>query len=237
MSSSQTATLGIQLRSTGFYVLSVLCFLPFLLCFPVLWMPRRFLVGLGCRYLRLQMWLLRVVCGVRHEILGRENLPAAPFLIASQHESSWETLFFQELLPDPVMFAKKEVFGYPIVGMVAQGVGHIPVDRGGSVDGMREALDKGVAVVRGGRNLLIFPAGTRRRHDKGRIQSGIGVLYAKAQVPVVPILLNSGVCWPSGTLLKYPGTITVRVLPPIPPGLDRQSFLTRLSEDMAPDHP
>lgn len=224
----------IKLRTVLFYSLSALFAVPFLLLFPGILFPRVFTLTVTGMFLRLQLVLLRVVCGIRYEVCGREHLPDGPCLIASQHESSWETLFFQILLDAPVMFAKKEVFHYPLLGTLSRKIGHIPVDRQGSVDAMREGFRVGRDVVHSGRKLLIFPTGTRRVNtdDPVVIQSGVGVLYQLAATPVVPILLNSGSCWPSGTLLKYPGTITVRILPPIASGLGRREFLEQLKADL-----
>lgn len=229
------------LRSLVFYLLSVVLALPFLLLLPGLLLPRGVVLAvIGC-YLRLQLWLLGVICGVRYQLLGQEHLPQGACLIAAQHESAWETLFFQILLGQPVMFAKQEVFRYPLIGLLARKIGHIPVDRGGSADAVRDGFRRGGEAAAAGRKLLVFPTGTRgAREQKPRVlQSGVAVLYQLLGLPAVPVLLNSGQCWPANSLLKHPGTITVRLLPPIEPGLDRQSFLARLTGDLntalAPD--
>lgn len=217
-----------------FYGLSGICAVPFLLLLPLLVLPVRVTFFVAGIFLWLQLGLLRVICGIRYEVSGRENLPDGPCLIASQHESSWETLYFQVLLDKPVMFAKKEVFSYPVLGLVARKVGHIPVDRKGSADAMREGFRAGREAVQNGRKLLIFPTGTRQLEADRQVplQTGVGVLYQLAGKPVVPVLVNSGRCWPSGSLLKYPGTITVRILPAIPEGLDRGIFLERLGREL-----
>lgn len=219
----------VRIRSGVFYVMSVAALLPFLLFLPTLLLPPRIPMAIGALYLHLQLFLLKVICGIRYRVEGAENLPKDGYLIASQHESSWETLYFQVLLDQPVMFAKKEVFSYPLVGLLARKFGHIPVDRSGSADAMREGFRAGREAANSGRNLLIFPTGTRGAVKRSQIQSGIGVLYQLINKPVVPVLLNSGGCWPSGTLLKFPGTINVRILPAIPVGMDRRAFLDELS--------
>ncbi|MCW9043954.1 MAG: 1-acyl-sn-glycerol-3-phosphate acyltransferase [Pseudopelagicola sp.] len=228
MAPHQDPTFGIRIRSTLFYVLSGVAAVPFLLFFPVLFLREQYVLWIGSRYLWVQLVLLRLVCGIRYEVEGRENLPKGPCLIASTHESSWETLFFHLLLDQPVMFAKREVFSYPLIGLVARKAGHIPVDRQGSLETMREGFRAGAAVVARGRKLLIFPGGTRQLGAPKRIQSGVGVIYGLVEVPAVPVIVRSGACWPAGSLLKYPGTITVRILPPIATGLDRRDFLKTL---------
>ena len=220
-----------------FYVVSGLCALPFLLLLPGLVLPVRATFIVTDAYLRVQLYLLRTICGIEYQVFGKEHLPQGACLIASQHESSWETLFYQVVLDRPVMFAKKEVFRYPIIGLISRKLGHIPVDRQGSVDAMRQGFEAGRKAVAQGRKLLIFPTGTRRQSagSKVVIQSGVGVLYQLAGVSVVPVLVNSGASWPSSTLIKYPGKVTVRILPQIPAGLDRREFLQRVAKQLNQD--
>lgn len=227
----------LRFRSVLFYVVSGLCALPFLLFLPVLVLPVRYTFAVTDTYLRLQLFLLRGICGIEYQVFGKEHLPKGSCLIASQHESSWETLFFQVVLDRPVMFAKKEVFGYPIIGLTSRKLGHIPVDRQGSVDAVRQGFEAGRDAVAQGRKLLIFPTGTRRQSGEAKvtIHSGVGVLYQLAGVSVVPVLVNSGESWPSSTLVKYPGKISVRILPQIPAGLDRREFLERIENQLNQD--
>ena len=229
MDDHERKTMGIRLRSALFYLLSGVAFLPFLLCFPVFFLPERYLLAVGAAYLRVQLWLLRVICGIHYRVEGAEHLPEGPCLIASTHESAWETLFYHLLLDQPVMFAKREVFSYPVVGLLARKAGHVPVDREGAPDAMRKMFRAGVKALERGRKLLIFPGGTRQPGPPKRIQGGVGVLYGLARVAAVPVQVRSGHCWPPGRLLKYPGTITVRILPPIPAGLERREFLDLLT--------
>lgn len=233
MAKGKAAALGTRVRSALFYAFSLVAILPFLLFLPTLLLPAKYPMAVCNAYLHLQLWLLKVVCGVKYEIEGLENLPNTGCLIASQHESSWETLYFQVFLGQPVMFAKREVFRYPLIGLLARKFGHIPVDRQGSVDAMREGFRAGRDVALSGRKILMFPTGTRTDRKEAPIQSGIGVLYQLVNQPTVPVLLNSGKCWPSDSFLKFPGTITVKILPPIQAGLDRRLFLTQLGDDLS----
>lgn len=234
MTKQPKTTFLVRARSIAFYGLSGVFAVPFLPLLPGLVLPAGAVFFVTDVYLRLQLFLLRVVCGIDYEVLGRENLPEGPCLIASQHESAWETLYFQVLLGRPVMFAKKEVFGYPIFGFLSRKLGHIPVDRAGSVDAVRDGFRAGREAVQNGRKLLIFPTGTRRQGvEQGKaVQSGVGVLYQLIGQPVVPVMVNSGACWPASSLMKFPGKITVRILPQIPAGLDRREFLECVSDEL-----
>jgi 1-acyl-sn-glycerol-3-phosphate acyltransferase len=84
-----------------------------------------------------------------------------------------------------------------------------------------------------GRQIVIFPEGTRRPAGaEPSYKHGIARLYAEANVPVLPIALNSGLFWRRRSLLRPPGTIAVQVLDPIPPGLEQKEFMARLQNDI-----
>lgn len=225
----------IVLRSILFHVAAVAAFLPFAPLLPLLAVPARWPVKIFYNaYLRLLAWLLAVICGVRHRVEGTENLPSGPYLLASRHESAWEVLLFPLLFDDPVAFAKQEIFSYPLGGPIARRSGHIAIDRGGDLAGLKAAFEAAKAAIRGGRSVLIFPSGTRHQEGRDRIQAGVAALYDLLDVPCVPVLLDSGRCWPPGTWLKYPGTIRVRIGAPIAPGLGRKAFTEELRHRLEP---
>ncbi len=217
-------------RSLLFFVLAGVALVPFLVVWPFKRGALHSVRMLADQYLSVLRFLLRVVCGIDYCLQGLEHLPDGPVLIASQHESTWETLFFHTLFEHPVMYAKKSIFSYPVFGSVARALGHIPVEPG--ADAMRDGFRAGVMAVKNGRRLVIFPSGTRRKQNS-EPQAGVGVLYQLAQVPVVPVRLTSGDVWPRGTWLKYPGMIEVQIGPPIKPGLDRRDFMQILSAYLA----
>jgi len=188
-------------------------------------------------YLVLQGWILKFTVGITYSVEGYENLPEAPYLIASQHESTWETLYFHMLLDAPVMYAKENIFSMPVFGPLARKMGHLPIERAVSSDKIRDRFRRGADVIAQGRSLLIFPTGTRRHGGSEKLQTGVGVVYQLCQRPVVPVLLDSGRCWPHLTWLKYPGHITVRILPPIPAGMDRRALMTELDHILLPQAP
>jgi 1-acyl-sn-glycerol-3-phosphate acyltransferase len=79
------------------------------------------------------------------------------------------------------------------------------------------------------RQIVIFPEGTRRPPGaEPRYLPGVAYLYAEIGVPCVPVALNSGLFWPRRSLRRYPGTVLVEVLDPIPPGLDKRAFMAHL---------
>ncbi|MHA6288920.1 lysophospholipid acyltransferase family protein [Maricaulis sp. CAU 1757] len=202
---------------------------------PLLLAPRRWMIGFMRIYLKL-LWLgMRVIYGVTFEVRGRENLPTGGALIASKHMSMWETLAFWDILPDPAIILKKSLVYFPIFGWYAVRLGNISIDRAGGSKALKQMLRDARKRAGEGRQVLIFPEGTRvapREHPE--FKPGIAGLYGAMNVPCVPVALNSGVFLKSYCGLKRPGRVIVEFLEPIPPGLDKRAFLdtlhTRINE-------
>ena len=98
---------------------------------------------------------------------------------------------------------------------------------------MRQMLTGVKSRLREGMNLIIFPEGTRTQPgSKKPYTPGVAFLYEQCNVPVVPVALNTGYCWPKNKVKKYPGQLTVRFLPPIAPGAERRAFLNMLYEQI-----
>jgi 1-acyl-sn-glycerol-3-phosphate acyltransferase len=205
-------------------LLSIL-YLPLLLA-PPLWMQ-----AAARLWIRLLLWLLARIVGLRHRVVGEANLPAGPFILASKHQSAWETFAFNVLLNYPVFVIKRELFWVPFYGWFAKHAGMIGIDRRGRAATLRRMVTEARAALAAHRPIVIFPEGTRTVPGAPpRYQSGIAALYQALGVPVVPCALNSGLTWGRRAFLKKPGVITVEYLPPIPPGLPREAFMTRLQD-------
>ncbi|MGD9768351.1 MAG: lysophospholipid acyltransferase family protein, partial [Pseudolabrys sp.] len=83
------------------------------------------------------------------------------------------------------------------------------------------------------RQIIIFPEGTRRAPGaEPRYKYGVAHLYAGLNTPCLPVALNSGLFWPRRSFRRYPGTIRVEILDPIPPGLGRDAFFERMQEQI-----
>jgi 1-acyl-sn-glycerol-3-phosphate acyltransferase len=84
-----------------------------------------------------------------------------------------------------------------------------------------------------GRQIVIFPEGTRRAPGaEPRYKFGVSYLYSELGVPCLPIALNSGLFWPRRSFRRFPGTVIVEILDPIPAGLTREAFAARLQHDI-----
>jgi 1-acyl-sn-glycerol-3-phosphate acyltransferase len=92
---------------------------------------------------------------------------------------------------------------------------------------LREARERAAD----GREILLFPEGTRRAPGAPPdYKSGLALLYDGLNLPCVPLALNSGLFWPRRQLIRYPGTIIVEFLEPIPAGVPRATFKKTLEE-------
>ena len=179
--------------------------------------------------------IARIVLGLRYRIEGLQRLPAGPVLLASKHQSAWETMIFHIVQPDVVVGLKYELTRIPFFGRCLLASGCIKIDRGGAAKALR-SLVKGAKAARArGETFLIFPEGTRRPVDAPPdYKPGVVALYQALGVPCVPVALNSGLFWGRRSFVKRPGTITLEILEPIPAGLPRQRFMSELESRIEP---
>jgi len=170
------------------------------------------------------------VCGVRYEVTGREHLTQdRAMLIASMHQSAFDTLLWFDLVTRCRYVVKMELIKLPLFGRLARFSGQIGVDRNAGAAAMRTLLRDGGAALAEGNHLVIFPEGTRvETGGVGTLQPGIAALARKANIAVIPVVTDSGWCWRKGAFGKRPGTIHVVIHPPIEPGLSREALMERL---------
>jgi 1-acyl-sn-glycerol-3-phosphate acyltransferase len=200
---------------------------------PTLLMPRRAILGMAKVWGRTTLWLLRVVCGIGVDWRGLEKIPPGGVLIAAKHHSTWETFALLTLFPDPSYVIKRELMWIPFFGWYCKHGGMIPVERGAGKSALTGMMAPARAALAEGRQIIIFPEGTRRAAGaEPKYKFGVAHIYAEAGVPCVPVALNSGLFWPRRRFLRFPGTITVEFLDPIPPGLERGAFFAKLQEEI-----
>lgn len=209
-----------------FYVVTALFLI---LGSPLLFAPRSWamaglrLHGLTC------IWLLRVITGTRMEVRGCEHLPAGACIVAAKHQSAWDTFALVPLFRDPAIVLKSELTLIPVYGSFCRKFEHIIVSRERAAVALKAMLATSKARAAEGREILIFPEGTRSPPGSPPdYKPGIVALYESLELPCIPLALNSGLYWPRRSIMRYPGTIVVEFLEPIPPGLDRRQFRTTL---------
>jgi 1-acyl-sn-glycerol-3-phosphate acyltransferase len=198
---------------------------------PILLLQRRAVVAWARLWIVFVLWWLRVTCGLTHRVTGLANLPTGPAIIASKHQSSWETLAVTLLFDDIAIVLKRELLFIPIVGWAMARAGNIAVARGEGASALRGLMKQARASIAARRSVVIFPEGTRVAvGDEKPYQVGTAALYRQLGLPVVPVALNSGVFWGRRKWVKRPGVITLEILPPIAPGLGREAFMATLRE-------
>ena len=224
----------ILVRSVAFNVLFYLNTLIYLIiALPTFLLPYRAVIAVAKAWGRTNLVLLRVA-GIECEIRGREKIPKGAVIVAPKHQSAWETFALLPLFDNPLFIVKRELQWIPIFGWLMIKGRMVPVDRSAGSQAIpamtARARDRTCAR---GRQLIIFPEGTRRPAGaEPRYKFGVALLYAATGVPCVPIALNSGLFWPRRSIRRLPGTVLVEVLDPIAPGLDKEAFFKRLQDDI-----
>ncbi|MEW6131726.1 MAG: lysophospholipid acyltransferase family protein [Pseudomonadota bacterium] len=165
---------------------------------------------------RLIVWAAWVICGVRYEIRGMENLPDGPVVVMAKHQSAWETIALPILLPPQALVLKKELLRIPFFGWGLAMLSPIAIDRKAGKEALRQIVVQGEARLRQGFWIMIYPEGTRVDPGKtGRYGIGGAWLATHTGTPVLPVAHNAGEVWPRHSFIKYPGTITVSIGPVI----------------------
>ena len=196
---------------------------------PLLFGPRSWAMWALALHARTELWLLKTIVGTELEVRGKEKLPKGACLVASKHQSAWETFALIPLFRDPAYLMKRELFWIPFHGWFSYKFKMIPVDRDKGPAALRRMLAEAKTRAAAGREIIIFPEGTRRAPGAlPAYKTGVFLLYEALGIPCVPVALNSGLFWPRRSLKRYPGTIIVEFLDPIPPGLSKREFLPRL---------
>lgn len=171
----------------------------------------------------------RLLLGLSFEIRGREILPAGPALIVAKHQSAWDTMIFHHLVGDPAFILKKELLSLPFIGWYLRKTGQVPIDRQAGVKALKLMVEGAKQAISEGRKVIIFPEGHRYPPGvAGEYHSGVAMLYAALEVPLIPVALNSGMFWERNAFLRRPGRITLEILPAMPTGLDRRELMSEL---------
>ena len=220
-----------KLRSVLFTVVFyIVTLFLFIVMIPTWFMPRKQALFFPIFWSKMAKVMLKVFCGINVRVEGLENLPKENgYIIASKHQSAMETTIFHRIVPNMFYVLKKELMYLPLAGFYFIKTGCIPIDRKGGTKTMRKMLQGVQKRLAQGMNLVIFPEGTRTAPGTKKPYSpGVAFLYEQCQVPVVPVALNSGYCWPKNKTMKYAGTVTVKFLKPIEPGLQKRVFSSLL---------
>lgn len=200
-------------------------------CFSFILLPYRQRYWMITRWNAFIIIAARFVCGIRWQVKGYENLPDAPVILLSKHQSAWETIFYCWLMPRPLVFVfKKSLLYIPFFGWGLAMLRMIAIDRSKRREAMAQVVQLGKRRLDAGQWVIMFPEGTRTAvGSQGKYQAGGAILAIGTQTPVVPIAVNSGDCWPRNAFIKKPGMITVSIGKPIAPeGLTASELNSRV---------
>ena len=196
------------------------------------WPARAF--ALARLWIVLTVAALRMLCGVKITVIGREHLAAGPLIVASQHRSALDALIWFTITDHPVYVMKRELERIPLVGPLLEPAGMIAIDRAGGGQALRGMLRAAAAALASGRQLVIFPEGTRVGPGQPSVLApGIAALATLSSAPIIPVATDSGRVWGRGLLLGYgpdatDTTISVVAVPPPPAGLNRPDLLAAI---------
>ena len=198
---------------------------------PTFLMSYRGIIWVAKTWGRVNLFLLKLIAGIDVEWRGVENIPKGPLIVASKHQSAWETFALLHRFDNPLFILKRELTWIPLFGWFLIKGHMVPIDRKRGKEALAAMNERARVELAKGRQLIIFPEGTRRPAGaEPRYKFGVAHIYEAEGVPCLPVALNSGLFWPRRTFLRKPGTVVVEFLDPIPPGLEKDVFFKRLQE-------
>ena len=177
------------------------------------------------------LWGARFFCGIDVEITGLDRLPPGAALLASQHQSAFDTLIWVVHLPRCSYIFKAELADIPLFGPMLSASGQIPVDRSGTIAAVRALIRGTLAAKAAGRQIVIFPEGTRVAHGMDAdVRGGFSLIAARTGLPIYPVSTDSGRYWSRRAFVKRPGLVRVHVGEPIPPNLRGPELVATLKQ-------
>ena len=185
------------------------------------------------------LFLLKHICNLDYEITGLENIPTDKhFIVASKHQSVWETYAYQAFFFPTIFVMKKEILYVPMLNIDALIGGHIFINRGKTTKSdlirLTKTFDKRLKT----KNIVVFPEGTRTKiGETDKYKSGLSIITKGLDTLIVPVAMNAGSFWGKNSIIKYPGTIKVHILKPIETGTLKptelqQKLITTIENEM-----
>ncbi|MFK7993001.1 MAG: lysophospholipid acyltransferase family protein [Granulosicoccus sp.] len=172
--------------------------------------------ALAIMWNRLNIWGLRVICGVSWEIDGQENIPESPCVVMAKHQSTWEAYFLPMIFYPSVYVAKRSLLYIPIFGWALYLLKFIMIDRSSGRSAMTQMCEQAADRLAKGRWVIVFPEGTRRPVGaEPNYRVGGAMIAQNVPCDILPVALNAGEFWPRMGFIKWPGVITVSIGPVI----------------------
>jgi 1-acyl-sn-glycerol-3-phosphate acyltransferase len=154
---------------------------------------------------------LKYICGLNYRLIGLENIPDSASIFVCKHQSSWETIALRAIFPkQQTWVVKQELVNIPVLGSALKMLQAIPIDRSSGIKALKQLIKRGTQSLNNGRNVMIFPEGTRvPPGSKGSYNVGAALLAEQTNSEIIPIAHNAGIFWGRRRLTKKPGTIDI----------------------------
>ena len=203
------------------------------ICLPFLVLPSKILKYPTKIWIKVIFILLEQICNIKHQIIGVENIPDETVLVASKHQSTFETFALYYYLKDCFFIHKKELFIIPIFGQYLFKSKMVAIDRNGGTVTMRKMLEDVKKKLELGKSIIIFPEGTRKKPgSKPDYKTGFIGIHNHTKRKVLPVALNSGLCWSKHSWVLRNGMITIKFLPIIDKNLGKKELLNKVQESI-----
>lgn len=207
---------------------------------PVLLFPRGAVLAVTKFYLNIVAILEKYILGLTYEVRGMEYIPKnSNYIVAAKHQSAYETLKLHRLFGDPTIVLKKSLMQIPIFGFFLKKLDVIAINRGNKEESINAIIDGAQRMSAQHRPIVIFPQGTRvavtDTPKEKPYKGGIVKIYRHANLPIIPVALNSGLFWARNSFIKKPGKVIFQFLAPIEPGLPNKKVMKAL-EDRLEEH-
>jgi 1-acyl-sn-glycerol-3-phosphate acyltransferase len=198
---------------------------------PAIFLPKKIVLFGGKIMGYWTSFCLKIFLSTKIIIKGKENIiKDKKFFIAASHQSMFETFFLQTIFNSPVFILKRELLIIPIFGWYLKKIGSISIKRNKvSKENLGFFDDISKQINSSNRPLIIFPQGTRLPpEDRTPFKKGSSRIYEELKISCQPIAINSGNTWPKKGSKKINTVLTISILKPIEPGLEKVIFLKEL---------
>ncbi len=200
---------------------------------PSLFLPQKISLFGGKLMGFWSQYCLKIILSTKIVIKGKDNMVSnKKFFIACSHQSMFETFFLQTVFNSPVFILKKELIKIPVFGWYLKKIGSISIKRDKiTKENLNFFEDISEIIQNSERPIVIFPQGTRvLPDDRPPFKKGASRIYEKLNIFCQPIAINSGYVWPKNGIKKTNKVITISILEPIKPGLQKEEFLQLLEK-------
>ncbi len=199
---------------------------------PVILLPQKLIIlFVGRIWAGGLYFFLKMICNLKLNLEGKENISSTSAIYASKHQSALETFMFHLIIDKPVFILKKELLDIPVFGFYLRKMGMIAIDRDGGMKSLKLLLKQVQEKIAQGYNIIIFPEGTRTAHgEEVEYNAGVVALYNLKCAPIIPVALNTGKYWPRNSFHKKPGRFSIKVLKEMPKDIKKEEFLPALKQ-------